>query len=539
MKFWLDGDRLAYRVPYEGMTDELRSEIILHKADLIAMLQQERLAATSQITRAPFAEESEWPLASGQERLWLIESRIGATPLHNLHFRLLWKGVLDREKLAGSLSDIAARHAVLRTTIIERDGAARAIVSADAAVDLEHLDLRDRPRAEKVGAAESFILAHQRTPFDLEIGPLMRTAVITLADDDHIVLVTQHHIVTDGWSTGIFLAELSHGYRARCLGQGEPLPELPLRYSDYARWQHERQEERPYQEHLAWWTEHLAGLSPLALPGARHGYNSVPDHSGTTQDFLVPLALAVQLKDLARERCSTLYTVLLTAWAILLHRYSGQCDFAVGTVTGGRDQMELQSLIGFFANTLVLRCDLSGNPSVVSAIERLHAETESALEHEVQFADVILATGAVRDAGLNPLIQAAFIFENIPMPEILNCADVPEIAANVTFDPQVDGSAQGTSKFDLALFMQDRQDGIRGCFKYADAQFLPSAFERIDEHFLILLQSIAGDPHETVGSLELISASERQQLLAEWNDTGALADTNFLAEWSETGLSGL
>lgn len=524
MKFWLDGDRLAYRVPNERITDELRKEVILHKADLIAMLRKESLDAASAIPRASFNEENEWYLSSGQERLWLIERRIGASPLHNVHFRLLWKGLLDRGMLAHSLTDIVVRHAQLRTTFTEIDGGPRAAALPAAAVDLAHFDLRDHSTEARASAAEALMLDHQLAPFDIENGPLMRTAVITLADDDHVILVTQHHLVTDGWSVGIFVTELGQCYRAHYLGQDALLPDLPVTYSDYARWQRKRQEDRSYQERLAWWKEHLAGLWALELPGTRRVRTGTPDYRGTAQDLAVPSALASRLKELAREQHCTLYTVLLTAWAILLHRYTNQCEFAVGTVTSGRDRVELQNLIGFFTNTVVLRCDLSGNPSVVDAIARLRAETESAFEREAEFADVVLTAGAVRDPSLTPLVQAAFIFENILIPQIRD----PEIGINVMLDPEIDGSAQGTSKFDLALFMQESPDGIRGCLKYADAKFESSAFPCVVEHFLALLESIAQNPNETVGRLGMISMRERQQLLVDWNDT------EFYDEWADT-----
>lgn len=514
IKFWLDGDKLAYRGPREAMTDEIRKEIALHKADLIAMLQADRLDAASTIQRVPSKEQDGWQLASGQERLWLIEHRIGASPLYNVHFRILWKGLLDRGMLADSISEIVVRHVPLRTTFTERDGSPRAVVSSATTVNLAHLDLRNQPFEAKASAADAFVLAHQRTPFDLEKGPLMRAAVITFTGDDHIIVVTQHHLVTDGWSIGIFLTELGQSYRARYLNRNARLPELSVRYSDYARWQREREAQQPYQERVAWWAEHLAGLSSLELPGARCVQTGAPNYHGIAQDLSVPSALTARLKDLSRNLHCTLYTVLLTAWATLLHRYSSQSDFAVGTLTNGRDRPELQNLIGFFTNTVLLRCDLSGNPSFVDAVGRLRAETESAFEREVQFADVVLAAGAVRDASLTPLIQAAFIFENIPMPQILD----PEVGSRVTLDLQIDGSAEGTSKFDLALFMQESKDGIRGCVTYADSQFESSVFERIGEHFLTLLESAINNPGETVGRLGIVSMGERRQLLGDWSD---------------------
>jgi acyl carrier protein len=517
VKFWLDGDDLAYGGPNGSMTDKLQEEVILHRADIIAILQRDRLNVVAPIPRTEFSEKDDAPLASGQERLWLIERRIGASPLHNMHFRLQWKGILDREALALSLRDIVARHAALRTTFIELDGIPRAVVSPDPAIELTHLDLRDHHPDTKDSTANNFILAHQRACFDLGRGPLMRTAVITFAADDHILLVTQHHIITDGWSVMIFLTELGRSYKARCLGQYASIPAPPLTYSDYARWQHVIRGEQPYKERLTWWKEHLAGLSPLALPREDRPHQGAADHDGAVYDFSITPALASRLKDLAREEHCTLYTVLLTAWAVLLHRHANQCDFAVGTVTNGRDRMELQKVIGFFANTVVLRCDLSGDPSAVEAIARLRVETQSAFEHEVEFADVVLAVGAVRDASLTPLIQAAFIFENIPTADILNPEDAPGIAANVMPDTQLDGMAEG-AKFDLALSMMESHGHISGCLRYAKGQFEAWAIKSLGEHFLVLLQSIVQNPHQTVGRLQLISRQEQRQLLDEWSD---------------------
>jgi hypothetical protein len=515
--FWLDDDRLAYRAPRGSMTDELRKEIVLHKADLIAMLQRNRLETAFPIAQIPLSDENEGPLASGQERLWLIERRIGPSSLYNIHFRLLWKGALDREILALNIQDIVARHTAMRTTFTEFYGTPRAIVSPGVAVELAHLDLRDHDPDAKTSAKDGFILDHQRTPFDLERGPLVRTAVITLADDDHILLVTQHHIITDGLSLRVFLTELGQRYLARHLGENVPVPEPLLRYSDFARWEHDRREERIYQEHLAWWKEHLAGLSPLELRRRQQTRPGTRDYSGAVQEFSVSVALASQLNALARDQHCTLYTVLLTAWAIMLHRYANQSDFAIGTVTSGRDRIEFQKLIGFFANTVVLRCDLSGNPSVLEAIERLRVETEAVFEHEVPFADIVKAAGAMGDAGLTPLIQAAFSFPNMPIPDFVSPDDARRIAANVMVDARIDGSVTGTTKFDLCLTVQETNDGFSCYLDCAKTLFSASAIQRLGEHFLILLQSIAQNPHEKIGRLTLMSREEQRQLLVEWN----------------------
>ena len=541
--FWLEGDRLAYRAPEGRMTGELRDQVISHKAELIALLRQNRLEAAPPVASAPAPTDGpqDGPLASGQERLWLLERRLGPSCLYNIHFRLVWRGTLDRGALALSLRDIVARHAAMRTAFTESDGVPRAIIAAGDDAGLQHVDLRDHPPQERKRAAGQLTLEHQREPFDLAAGPLYRVTVVTLADDDHIVLVTQHHIITDGWSLRIFLAELGQGYRAHVLG-GNPGPaEPPLRFADYVRWERQRRAEPGYTERLAWWKQHLAGLSPLALHRVRPPGHGPADFHGAVREFQVSTRLATRLKELAAERQCTLFTVLLTAWAILLHRHAGQSDFAVGTVTSGRERPEFQPVLGFFANTIVMRCDLSGNPSAIEAITRLQAETEAVFEREVPFSDIVLAAGAVRDTSLTPLIQAAFMFPKLPLPHFLGPDDAAGVGANVTADARIDGSVEGTAKFDLSLTMEETGDGITGSLEYATAIFSATAVQRISEHFLVLLQSIVQNPHETIGRLRLMSREEQQRLLEEWSNPDApsvqprnsSAERQALLRWDE------
>jgi hypothetical protein len=524
--FWLEDDRLAYRAPKLGMTDELRAEIVRHKPDLIALLRKNRLAGPVPLRSAPArrSQDGKSPLASGQERLWLIERRLGPSSLYNVHFRLPWKGVLNREALALAIGDTVARHAVMRTTFSESDGTVSAVTHAENAVELVHLDLRDQDPAARTRAAEEFIAGHQRAPFDLERGPLLRTAVITLADDDHIVLVTQHHIITDGWSLRIFLAELGQSYLARYLGRPglPPEPESSFTYEDFARWELQWRGEQFYSERRTWWKEHLDGLSPLSVGRAQPASAAVAeygvaDYSGEVLEFAVPTPLVTRLDELAQAQNCTLYTVLLTVWSILLYRYTRQADFVIGTVTSGRDQPEFQNVLGFFANTVVLRCDLSGHPSVIEAIRRIRAETEEVFEREIPFADIVMASGGVHDSGLTPLIQAAFMFPNFRKPAFLSPADAARIGARVSVEARIDGSVEGTTKFGLMLTMQKSDGGLHGCLEYATAQFSPEAARRMTDHFIVLARSIVQNPEQAISRLNMMSADERRKLLVDWN----------------------
>jgi len=527
VEFWLDDGRLAYRAPKGAMTSDLRDAVVLHKDELISMLQRARLDAAFPAPRPAATdaagatgatgatEDSESPLASGQSRLWLIERRLGPSPLYNTHFRLLWRGVLDRDILALSIADVCARHAAMRTTFPQVDGLPVAVISQPADVELPHLDLRGLATKTKKNKLNAFAADHQRAPFDMERGPLIRAAVVTADNDDQIVLFTQHHIATDGYSIRIFLSELGDSYRARYLGLKPSRPQPTLRYADYVCWERQRRAEPAYSQRLAWWQEHLAGLPPLVLPHQRHelGTGSL---SGAVERFSVPVGLTRELKDLASDQQCTLYTVLLTAWAILLHRYASQADFAIGTVTSGRDRPEFQNVIGFFANTVVFRCDLSGNPTTTEAISRLRAETESVFANEVPFADIVMSGGKPHESSLAPLINVAFMFPNLPKPEFLSPGDAQRVGAEVTVDGRVDGSVEGTSKFDLFLTVQESGKGIKGDFEYSTAKFSAATIRRLGEHFRTILASIAENPEERIGRLRLITRQEQSRILAEW-----------------------
>jgi non-ribosomal peptide synthetase component F len=234
----------------------------------------------------------------------------------------------------------------------------------------------------------------------------------------------------------------------------------------------------------------------------------------------VPAGLAGRLRDLAAARRCTLFTVLLTGWAILLYRHAGQARFAVGTVTSGRERMEFHPLLGFFANTVVLRCDLSGNPNVMTAISRVQAETEAVFEREIPFADIVQAAGVVPDTSLTPLIQAAFMFPKLPPARFGEPGDAARTGADVTVEARIDGSVEGTAKFDLSLTMEETDDGIDGSIEYATALFGADAIQHIGEHFLVLLESMTKNPAEPVGRLRLMTQDEQRKLLAEWSNPG-------------------
>ncbi|WP_063733387.1 non-ribosomal peptide synthetase [Streptomyces sp. RTd22] len=518
-----DGDRLVVDAPPGALTGELRSAIGRYEAELIAALRHGETDTPILPAGGDPTDDGD-PLSAGQAGLWLIERSHGASALYHVHFRLRWTGPLDRDILASCLRGVIARHAALRTRFTDRDGTPRALVSPATDVELGHLDLRGRPDA--ADAADTAIADQQHTAFDLNTGPLLRALVITRADHDHLISVTQHHIITDGWSIGLLLTELLEDYRAAVLGEPLHRPVPALQYADYARWQQSRRETPAYRRTLDWWDTHLDQLEPLPLGrGGPRSSAAAPSHHGATESFELPAEHADALRDVAKSCDTTLYTVLLAAWAAVLQRHTGQDDFAIGTITSGRARAELERMVGFFSNTVVLRCDLSGDPAATELIGRLGAETSAAFAHEVPFADVVVATGAAGAAGgsdLNPLVQAAFIFENAQLTPGAEADLLPGLDARAALEGRIDAAVEGTAKFDLSLVVSETGAGLTGLFEYATSTFDPADMVRLRDHFLALLRSLTDRPGDPVSSFDLVGDAERRELTG--NSSGPRLD---------------
>jgi amino acid adenylation domain-containing protein len=508
--FRLEGNELAYRAPKGAMNDELRSALTSRKEELRALLERARASEPPDAIPRGTAPDAEPALLSpGQERLWLIDRMIGESPLYNVHVRLKWTGPVDRAALDRSLANIVLRQASLRTIFCEVAQEPRAVLASSATPLVAYFDLRDYAPEVRQQALQRIARKHRNASFDLARGPLTRVALLALADEDHVLLLTQHHIITDAWSIGLLLSQLAENYRA--LLRGRPLPLVRgLQYADYARHAGGRRERHGHRDALAWWQKQLVDLPRLELPYVRStGPNAF---AGDAYSFSLPPSLVSSLKDLARARRCTLYVVLLTGWAVLLRRYSGQADFAIGTVSSGRERQELHDVIGFFVNTLVLRLDLAGDPTVTDAIDRVRGGFEAALAHEVPFSDVVDTVGAERGGTLNPLIQAAIVFENARASD----TDQQENGWSLTFE-KLNAGVEGTAKFDLNLILKEEGRALAACLEYATTLFRPELIERMIGHLVALLADMSARPDARLSELAILSASERRKLFAEWN----------------------
>lgn len=453
-------------------------------------------------------------LSSGQERFWFLDRLVPGSSLYNCHFGLRLSGPVDREVLEQSLVALVARHDILRTTFPAVEGEPRAVVAPECAVELPCINLCELDPDTRERERQRLALTQRTAPFDLARGPLWRAMLLTIAPAEHILLITQHHIITDAGSAVVFMADLSRLYKAIADAARPALPAPPLQYADYARSQRASLHADAMHESLGWWKRQLAGLPHLELPTSRTA-TAAPTYAGDTRCFTLSPELSAGFRALAQREGCTLFVTFLAAWAVLLHRYSHQVDFAIGTVSSGREVPELQDVLGFFVNTLVLRCDLSGSPHFVSVLHRVRATVHAAIEHKlVPFDEVVKATGAVRGRSLNPLIQVSFTKGIRSVPDI----EIAGLSWSMLLD-RSDGGVDGTAKFDLSLSIMEQGGAFAGTLEYSTELFEPRMIERMAEHLLTLLQAVVQRPDAAIATLPLSSEGERRQLLVEWNAT--------------------
>jgi amino acid adenylation domain-containing protein len=472
----------------------------------------------------PRRHGAEPPLSFPQQRLWFLDRLEPGSAVYNMPHAVRVQGRLAVAALRWSLNRIVERHEILRTTFGDRRGRAVQVVAPALEIALPRIDLtgladggreRDRRLAELISL-----------PFDLERGPLLRAAVLDTTGDEHTIVLVMHHIVSDGWSMGALLAELERFYDSasgdRRRGAPPPLPPpLPLQYADFSAWQREH---LPLAGDVGYWRERLAGMANLELPFDRPRA-PVETYRGTNRPVRLAAGLASDLRALARRQGSTLFMAVLSAFQALLHRYSGQSDFGVGTPIANRFQSELEPLIGFFANTLVLRADLAGLPGFNLLLARVRASALAAYSHQhLPFERLVEELSPARNMSHNPLFQAMLVLQNAPLPplELAGLALVP-----VALD-------DGSSKFDLTLFLWDEKDELAGTLEYSTGLFDAPTMQRLLCHFEALLAGVLADPELPVARVPLLLPAERQQLAVEWSDTaaGGLAAT-CVHEWVE------
>ena len=407
------------------------------------------------------------PLSFSETRLWFLEQYEPGGASYAIPVARRIVAPLDVEVLRGALGDVVGRHESLRTRYMNQGDEPQRVIDEPSPFVLQQTSLEHVEPSQREDRARAWLTEQTGVPFDLAKGPMFRASLLRLGPDDHVLLLTMHHIASDGWSLGILLRELGAFYSARVEKRESTLPELPIQYADYAAWERSEARRVQVEPQVAAWKTHLAGVPALELPVDRPR-PLVQSTRGARFDFMLDEALTSALQALARQQGSTLFMVLLSGFATVLSRHSGQRDFAIGTPVARRTQLETEGVVGFLVNTLALRLDLGGQPTARKLLERVREETLSAFAHQdVPFERLVEHTG--RDTSRSPLFQAMFILQNAPT----------EAVALGAARAQVFPFDTGVSKFDLTLHVFERNARLAATFEYATALFRPRYRRRV------------------------------------------------------------
>jgi aspartate racemase len=475
---------------------------LVDRQRLEAYLARRDLVATAGITPRG-AGAAAAPLSFAQQQVWLHAQLAPDLPLYNEPLTIRRSGPLDAGALERALAEVIRRHQAWRTTFAVRDGEPVQVVHPPFVVSLPIVDLRALPAGEREAAAARLATAEARRPFDLERGPLLRARLVRLDEHEHRLFLTVHHIVLDGVSIYRVLApELIALYEAFASGVAPTLPAPSVQYADFAAWQRAALTATALAPSLAYWRGRLSGLPALALP-TDHPRPAIQSFAGARHRLELPAALGARLRALARREASSVFMVLLAAFQALLHRLTGQDDLALGTVSAGRSRPELERLLGFFANPLPLRGDLTGDPTFAELLVRVRDQTLEALAHDdVPFELLVNELGIERDAGRNPLFQVAFSLEapRVPLPAGW---DVGHLDVDT-----------GTCKFDLYLELDERPETIVGRVVYRTDLFDATTIERLAARYRRVLEAVVADPGRRLSALPVVDEAERAQLLA-------------------------
>ena len=456
---------------------------------------------------APALRAEAMPLSFAQQRLWFLDQLEPGNPVYNVPWAMRLAGPLNLDALQAAINDLVRRHETLRTVFTSTLGKPAQRVLSEARTPIEFDDLSDAGQAD----LEQILYRLSRKAFRLSELPLFRAHVIRTAEDQHILLLVLHHIIADGWSLGVLFRELTTLYSGHCRGKAAALPKLPIQYADYAVWQQQWASGAGMQSQMDYWAHQLRGAPALLELPTDRPRGATQTYNGAFVESVLPQAVHTGLKAIAYAERSTLFMVCLTAFNILLSRYSGQTDICIGTPIAGRRQSEVENLIGFFINTLVMRNKLEGNPDFRELLARVRRTALEAFAHqELPFEKLVDELHPVRDMSHAPLFQVAFILQNTPWDSSAKLVDLDIEPIELDY---------GVAKFDLSLVMAERQEGLLVHFEYNSDLFDQPTMARMSGSFETLLRAIVSGTSAAISALPLLTATERQQLLYDWNKT--------------------
>ncbi|MBH8561819.1 amino acid adenylation domain-containing protein [Nostoc sp. CENA67] len=457
----------------------------------------------------PVVRNGKLPLSFAQQRLWFLDQLEPDNSTYNLSLCVRLQGVLNIAALEHSLNEIVRRHEVLRTTFTAVNGQPVQIIASILSINLPILDLSKLSKSAQEIEIKKLVKQQAQQSFNLTSAPLFNAIILQISEQEYVLVFTIHHIIADGWSTGIIVQELTALYESFCTNKPSSLKELPIQYADFAVWQREWLQKEVLSSQINYWKQQLSGSLPvLELPTDRPR-PAIQTFVGGKQSFQISSSLTAALKTLSRKEGVTLFMTLLAAFQTLLYRYTQQEDILVGSPIANRNRVEIEGLIGFFVNTLVLRTDLSGNPSFQELLKRVREVTLGAYTHQdLPFEQLVEELQPERNLSYTPLFQVMFALQNAPLEEL----KLPGLSINLE-EVNTEKSA-----FDLTLFLTESNQGLMGVFEYNSDLFDAETISRMQGHFQTLLEGIVAHPNQQLSDLPILTVLE-QQLFTDWNKT--------------------
>ncbi|QSQ23762.1 amino acid adenylation domain-containing protein [Pyxidicoccus parkwayensis] len=486
------------------------------------------LGDASASTQAPAPRRAERtgsiPLSFAQQRLWFLDQLEPGTSHYNVPAGLRLEGALDTRALQLAFDELLRRHESLRTTFRAEQGEPVQVIAPPVSLPLEVVDLREVPATELEAETRHLVAQEARRPFNLSTGPLLRATLLRLGEQRHVLLLTLHHIISDGWSMGVLVREMGALYEAFRQGRPSPLPELGLQYADYAIWQRQWLSGEVLESRLGWWRQRLEGAPTVVDLPTDRPRPAVRTYRGATHLTLLPRSLADALEALSKREGATLFMTLMAAFQALLHRYSGQTDILVGTDVANRDHAETESLIGFFVNQLVMRLRLGDNPSFRQLLAQTRQVSLDAFAHQdVPFEDLVRALNPERSMAHAPLFQVKLVLQNQNTSRAV--VELPGLRL------ESDAVDPATAKLDLTVLVSPATEGLYCAWMYSMDLFDAPTMERMALHFQRVLEAVvATGGEQRLSALPLLSEAERHRLLVDWNEPAAPAPSRCFHE---------
>jgi len=496
---------LPVRSMFEAVTIEQFSQLV--EAQINEGCQQ-AIVPIETVSRA-----DDLPLSYAQQRLWFQEKNTSGTSAFHIPLRVTLHGPLNGTALEQTFAEIIRRHENLRTSFPLSDGELVQVISPPAPLSIPIVDLHRLSRHEQETLSNTLAEAEFNRPFDLETGPLARVMLLRHSAAEHTIICALHHLISDGWSKGVLVKEISTLYGAFCRAEQSPLAELPIQYADFAAWQKQQLQGEALEQELAYWKENLAAAPPLLQLASDRPRPPVQTYHGAFEPFILSLKLTEQLKALTSQQGVTLFMTLLAAFQTLLYRYTSQEDIVVGTSIANRERPEIEGLIGFFVNMVPLRTVCSGDPKFQELLARIRESTFKAYTHQrVPFDKLVQELQPIRNQSYPPIFQVVFSFQNQPTLTELTLSGL-----TLSFPP----AEITTSQFDLLLDVSESKEGLNAGLQYNTDLFDRITIVQMAQHFRSLLESIVADPEQRLSDLRLLSENEQAESLEIWNQTTA------------------